>query len=254
MRGLDTFREFFKGFTDSYIVIGGAACDDYFEREGIPFRVTDDIDMILVVEAVDDEFIARFWKFIKEGKYERNEQSEKRQYYRFANPEKNEYPAQLELFSRTPVTITPIENARFTVIPAGEELSSLSAILMDEDYYRFTLENCSVEQGLCRANALALICLKAKAFLDLSRRREEGRGVGSRTIKKHRSDVFRLAATLTGEDQLELPGSIQKDMKVFIGIMEADPPQTREILKAMGISLVSTEKLLDQLKFSFRLG
>jgi hypothetical protein len=62
-----------------------------------------------------------------------------------------------------------------------------------------------------------------------------------------------LAATLTGEDQLELPGSIQKDMNVFIGIMEADPPQTREILKAMGISLVSTEKLLDQLKFSFRL-
>jgi len=67
--GLYTFSEFFKDFTDSYIIIGGAACHDYFEQEGITFRATRDIDVVLVVEVVNDDFIARFWDFIEEGKY-----------------------------------------------------------------------------------------------------------------------------------------------------------------------------------------
>lgn len=253
MIGLKRFSEFFKDFTDSYIVIGGAACEDYFEREGVEFRATKDIDILLVVEAVDDKFIAHFWDFIKEGKYERNEQSEERQYYRFINPETEEFPVQVELFSRMPDIITPAGDARFTVIPTDEDLSSLSAILMDDDYYHFTLEQCITEDDLNRANELSLVCLKAKAFLDLSQRKVEGQRIDSKTIKKHRSDVFRLAATLTGEDKLELPESIQKDMKAFVEMMEADPPQTKDFLKAMGITMVTTEQLIDQLKFSFNL-
>jgi hypothetical protein len=62
-----------------------------------------------------------------------------------------------------------------------------------------------------------------------------------------------LAATLTGEDQVELPENVHKDMNAFVGIMEADPPQTKDFLKAMGITMISTEKLIDQLKFSFKL-
>lgn len=27
VRGLDTFKEFFKGFEDNYIIIGGTACE-----------------------------------------------------------------------------------------------------------------------------------------------------------------------------------------------------------------------------------
>ena len=253
MIGLDTFSEYFKDFTDCYIVIGGAACDDYFDREGIPFRVTKDIDMILVVEAVDDKFIAHFWEFIKEGKYERNEQSEKRQYYRFIDPEKEGFPLQIELFSRTPDIIKPIEDARFTVIPTDEDLSSLSAILMNDDYYQFTLNHCTTEDILNRANELALICLKAKAFLDLSQRKEDGQRIDSKEIKKHRSDVFRLTATLTREDQIELPETIQKDLITFVSLMEANPPQTKDFLKAMGITMVSTDQLIDQLKHSFKL-
>ena len=253
MIGLDRFSKYFENFTDCYIVIGGAACHDYFDRVGLPFRVTEDIDIILVVEAVNDKFIAHFWDFIIAGKYERNEQSEKRQYYRFINPIIKDFPAQLELFSRAPDIIKPINNIRYTVIPTDEDLSSLSAILMDEDYYQFTLSNCTTDGELNRANELALICLKVKAFLDLNQRKKEGQRIDSNNIKKHRSDVFRLAATLTGEDQIELPESIQKDMITFVRIMEANPPQTKEFLKAMGISMVSTDKLIDQLKFSFKL-
>jgi len=124
---------------------------------------------------------------------------------------------------------------------------------MDEDYYRFTLEHCTNEDQLNRADELALVCLKAKAFLDLSRRKEAGQSIDSKIIKKHRSDVFRLAATLTGEDQIILPGSIKKDMSDFVANMEENPPQTKDFLKAMGITMVSTEQLLEQLKHSFKL-
>ena len=65
MVGLDVFREFFKEYYNCYIAIGGSACDDYFEGQGLEFRTTDDIDIILVVEAVDDSFITHFWKFAK---------------------------------------------------------------------------------------------------------------------------------------------------------------------------------------------
>lgn len=253
MIGLNTFKEFFKKYTDSYIVIGGAACEDYFEREGIEFRATKDIDMILVVEAVNDDFISHFWDFIKAGKYKRNEQSEERQYYRFINPEMERFPVQVELFGRTPDIITPAEGTRFTIIPTDEDISSLSAILMDDDYYNFTLEQCTTIDGLSRANELALVCLKAKAFLELSQRKKVGQRIDSKSIKKHRSDVFRLAATLTGEDQIELPESIQKDMAVFMNIMEENPPNTKDFLKAMGITAVSTEQLIEQLKYSFKL-
>lgn len=254
MVGLKTFTDFFKEFNTSYIVIGGAACDDYFEREGIEFRATKDIDMILVVEAVNDDFIAHFWEFIKSGKYEKNEQSEERQYYRFINPEKEDFPVQVELFSRTPDIIQPIDGARFTVIPTDEDLSSLSAILMDDEYYTFTLDHTEEVDGLNRADELALICLKAKAFLDLSERKEEGQKIDSKTIKKHRSDVFRLAVTLTGEHKLELPESIREDMEAFVGLMEDNPPQTKDFLKAMGITTpISTEELINQLKLSFNL-
>lgn len=210
--------------------------------------------MILVVEAVTEDFIAHFWEFIKLGKYERNEQSEERQYYRFINPETEDFPVQVELFSRTPDIIKPVDAARFTVIPTDEDLSSLSAILMDDDYYTFTLDHTEEVDGLHRADELALICLKAKAFFDLGQRKKEGQKIDSKTIKKPRSDVFRLAVTLTGKHQPELPESIRQDMEAFVEVMEANPQQTKNFLKAMGITTpINTGELIDQLKLSFNL-
>jgi hypothetical protein len=253
MTGLDTFRTHFESYTDCYIVIGGAACDDYFEREGIPFRATRDIDMVLVVEAMNDAFITHFWNFIKKGRYERNELSDKRQYYRFINPENNDFPVQVELFCRKPDLITQSKGGRFTIIPANEDISSLSAILMDDDYYRYILDNRTTVGSLTRANELALICLKAKAFLDLSKRKKDGQRIDTKTINKHRSDIFRLAATLSGEIRSDLPESIRKDIYDFVRIMEADPPQTRDLLRVIGITNLGTGQLLDQLKLSFML-
>ena len=47
------------------------------------------------------------------------------------------------------------------------------------------------------ANIESLICLKSKAFLDLSQMKAIGESVDSKHIAKHKKDIFRLAAMLT---------------------------------------------------------
>ncbi len=253
MIGLDRFRDFFKDYTDAYIAIGGAACDDIIEDLGLAPRATKDIDIILVVEAIDKRFTNRFWEFIEVGGYEVSERSEKREYFRFHKPKEKDYPKMIELLSRVPDLISTPDDARFTPIPADEEYTSLSAILMDEVYYHFAIEHSVESNGFRRANELALICLKAKAFLNLSESKANGDKVQSDDIKKHRNDVFRLAATLPRDKKLELPASIKEDVSKFIDTMEADPPETAQFLKDMGITPIDTNDLLAQLRTTFNL-
>jgi len=81
--GLNIFSEFFKDFPDSYLIIGGTACDIIIEDAGFIPRATDDIDIILLIEALSPAFVARFWEFVKEGKYELQQKGEeKRNFYR----------------------------------------------------------------------------------------------------------------------------------------------------------------------------
>ena len=50
VRGLDLFRERFREFEGSFILIGGAACDEWFTASGLVFRATKDLDLVLVEE------------------------------------------------------------------------------------------------------------------------------------------------------------------------------------------------------------
>ena len=45
-------------------MITGAACDISFGAGDMEFRVTRDLDIVLVAEAQTKEFTERFWKFI----------------------------------------------------------------------------------------------------------------------------------------------------------------------------------------------
>lgn len=254
MVGIEIFSKYFKDYRDCYIVIGGVACEDHFQEEGLEFRATKDIDMILVVEALNDSFISLFWKFIKDGKYGSNQIGEhKRQYYRFINPTTENFPMQIELFSRTPDGITRTSEMELTPIPTNEEMSSLSAILMDDEYYSFTIKNSSKGKNIHRADDLALICLKAKAFLDLTNRKESGETIDSKNIKKHKNDVFRLAVTLRDVDNVELPKGIKKDLIKFIDLMNETPQDIKAIMKNMGITAVIADDLLEQIKVNFNL-
>ncbi len=55
VRGIDSFRDWFRGYEDQYVIIGGTACDLLMTEEGLDFRATKDIDLVLIVEAGDAE-------------------------------------------------------------------------------------------------------------------------------------------------------------------------------------------------------
>ena len=59
VRGIDSFREWFRGYESSYIVIGGTACDLLMSEVGEEFRVTRDIDMVLIVESLNADIGSR---------------------------------------------------------------------------------------------------------------------------------------------------------------------------------------------------
>ena len=67
--GLLKFKDYFKEYADSYVLIGGAACDILFTGNESEFRATRDLDMVLIVEALTPEFADIFWDFIKDGDY-----------------------------------------------------------------------------------------------------------------------------------------------------------------------------------------
>ena len=67
--GMERFREHFRGYEDSFVLIGGAACDQWMSDSGLRFRGTKDLDIVLVLEALDAAFVLRFWQFVEEGGY-----------------------------------------------------------------------------------------------------------------------------------------------------------------------------------------
>ena len=84
VRGLDIFTEWFKTFSDQYVLIGGTAAALTMQEFGVPFRGTKDLDVVLHIEALTPEFGKVFWKFIDVGGYEIKQHSNGRpRLYRF---------------------------------------------------------------------------------------------------------------------------------------------------------------------------
>lgn len=73
----------------------------------------------------------------------------------------------VELFSRVPDSTGFEVAGTLTSIPAGEDASSLSAILLDTDYYDFLHRGIKHSDGVAYAAPEFIIQLKAKAWLDL---------------------------------------------------------------------------------------
>lgn len=253
IRGLDTFRRYFEDYHDNYIIIGGTACDVIIEDAGLTPRATKDIDIILIVEALSSDFVLQFWQFISDGKYECKEKSEDgRQYYRFMKPENTAFPVQIELFSRLPDVIDLEVGAHLTPIPVDDDLSSLSAILLDDHYYKFIIENSEEENGLHRANIPALICLKAKAFLEITERIAYGSPEDKKQLKKHKADVYRLGVMMRGDEVYDVPESIKHDLQNFMNQAAEELPD-KAIYKEMGLGNIAVENIRQRLVETFQL-
>lgn len=246
--GLDVFRERFAAYADSYVLIGGAACYIHEEISAQVPRATKDLDVVLIVEALSADFVREFWQFVREAGYTHRQRGvDKHECYRFLQPQDKRYPKQIELFARAIGVLNIPDDAHLEPIPAGDELSSLSAILMNEEYYHYTIAHSRLEDGVHIANIEALICLKAKAFVDLSVRKAQGDHVDQDDIEKHKKDVFRLAPMLTGESRYELPKEIQNDMQQFFAAIETELPND-DFLRNAGLRSQNVEGLLEVLK------
>ncbi len=254
VRGLGVFKKYFKQYPENYVIIGGTACDVIIDEAGFVPRATKDIDIVLVVEALSTEFVNQFWQFIKDGKYQQREKSnDEREYYRFVKPENSDFPHQIELFSRTPDVIVLEGEAHLTPIPVDDDLSSLSAILLNDDYYHYIIEHSQVEDGLHHANIEALICLKAKAFLEIKERIENGSKEDAKQWRKHKADVFRLTVMLTPESEFDLPKTIQAHVNQFAELTAGDLPD-KAIFKEMGLSNTNPIHVFNQFKKAFKVG
>ena len=253
VRGLDKFKEGFRGYEDCYVIIGGTACDLALEEAGLMARATKDIDIILVVEALTPEFGQAIWDFVNDGGYKQRERSpDKLEYFRFLRPDDHTFPAQIEFFSRKPDLLALPADAALTPVSFNDGLTSLSAILMDDRFYNFTIRESDEVDGIHRARPTALVPLKARAFLNLKADREKGLPVDARNILKHKLDVFRLALLLTGE-KVELPGSVRDTMQAFIHEVKDDLPEKNWFSKQVGALEITPDDVLTQINETYNL-
>lgn len=237
VHGLDKFREFFAEYKDKYVIIGGTACSIAMQTVGADFRATKDIDIVLTVEALSTEFYKVFWTFIRAGEYSTfNKSSDKDKFYRFHSPKNPEFPFMIELFAPDleghfdgdtfPVKWEEIES---------EDTASLSAILLDTDYYEFIKSGRRDVDGVTIIGAEHIIPLKGKAWMDHVSREANGEKVDSKLIKKHKNDIIRLYSILTLGQTVALPESIKADVLIWLNMLSQDElqPKTFNINKSL---------------------
>lgn len=251
--GLDEFRRHMAGCEGGYVVIGGTACDILLSDADLPFRATRDFDTVLVADVRLPETARAVWSLVVDGGYRCGwGRDERAHYYRFTEPGAAGYPAMIELFSKRPAFVEELGGVEVAPLHVGDEVSSLSAILLDDDYYRFMLEGVRTVDGVSVLGETHLIPFKAKAFLDLRERRLRGERVDSRKVSKHRRDALRLTQLLSGEERVAMPVSVREDMAAFLEACANEPLDGRR-LRQIGVVGMSFDDLVTVMREVYRL-
>jgi hypothetical protein len=249
--GFDHFCEYLKGLEDHYVIIGGGAASILMDDEGLEFRSTKDVDLVVLARSKD--LNARILRYIKDGGYNSKETTENPpRYYRFKNPIQVECPKIIEIFARNELGLELDQDQH--IVPINDKAAEkLSAILLDDDYFKLIQKNMiTSESGIPLVNALANICLKARAHRELFDRKNSGdMTVDEKDIQKHLKDIWRLGATLIGAESIELTGMPAKDIDGAIRKLDKLPEaQFKQVMeKIPGVKL---ESLIDALKQIFR--
>lgn len=222
--GMDAFRSHFNAYQNQYVLIGGMACDLLLSEAGERFRPTKDVDMVLIVEALTTEFVEAFWAFIEAGGYEaRLRSSGKPEFYRFVNPKQPGYPVMIELFARPGNNINLSAAGHLAPLHIDDDISSLSAILLNEAYYRFLKNGKASVDDISVLDAEHLVPMKMKAWLDLAEKSSQGIHVNERDLRKHRQDVFRLYPLIMEDIPITTPKEVFDDVQKFIGTIRVMP-------------------------------
>ena len=131
-----------------------------------------------------------------------------------------------------------------TPLPVDEDISSLSAILLDDDYYEFLKQGKVTVDGVTVLDAAYLIPFKAKAWMDLTNRKAAGEHVDNKNIKKHKNDVFRLTELIDPTVKITAPQGVYTDVQEFVQRMQNESVD----LKQWGLIGRTKDQILDELK------
>lgn len=249
--GLEKFKEYFGDYSNQYVFIGGTACDILMDELGASFRASKDLDMVLIIEALDSSFGETFWQFIDDGGYEHREKNKgENQFYRFTKPKDPSFPKMIELFSKQPSNLELKFDTGLTPVHIDESIVSFSAILLNEVYYDSLVKGKRTVDGYSLIEIETVILFKIKAWLDMRERKEVGERVDKKDIKKHKNDIFRLLANVSPTSRIEAVEEIQNDIIQFIGEIKEDQPD----LKNLGIKGTSLDEMLEILGDVFLAG
>ena len=234
--GLETFKRWFEGYSKRYVIIGGTACNLIFAQYGAPERATHDIDMVIVAEAFDRRFYERFVEFIRAGGYRHKNKAEKYELYRFESPSDPLFPPKIELLSKRPENLAEIETSlgRFQTVDA---FGSLSAILLDDEYYDLLDHGIEEIDGLPVLSLEYLPVFKIHAWANLSDEKAAGNPVHSDEINKHRRDVLRLCAPFAPGSHVSLPQSVRSEIERFA----SERPWDDNMMRNLGLGANADE-------------
>ena len=224
IQGLEHFKNYFKNDTDKFILIGGSATILSLESIGQNRnKGTKDLDLVFVIELLDKKFVNKFMDYIRFGGYETKIANGKSQFYRFQNPNSEEFPKMIEILSRKPTIFNEIDLMKATKLTISEEISSLSALILDDQYYQFVKDNSVMQNGIKIATMECLVILKIRAYNDLKKKKELGKvDVKSEDIRKHKNDVFRLAQNFNTTQRVECTDYMKKDIMLFKSNVDND--------------------------------
>ncbi len=103
-----------------------------------------------------------------------------------------------------------------------EQISSLSAILLNDEYYQFVLTGRKSKHGMPSwVGEDRLIPLKAVAWLEMTARVRQGEVIDSKKINKHLTDIVQLSALLQPGQVIDLPEKLRADLQAFTQAISA---------------------------------
>ena len=252
MQGLDRFRQYMSGFRSHYVVIGGWATVINLKERGLPARATKDVDMIIICQPETKYYMKRFWEFIKAGGYKLWKPDDKDSchpsFFRFVKPDTLGFPSQIELFSKVPEYVEVPDDVHVVHIPMEGYTSSFSAIIMDEVYYDFAISHSVIVDEIRILKEEALIVLKAVAFMENMRRKEDGLNVDQKNIDKHKKDIYRLAYLFDGTERFVVNDIIKTQLRDFVAEVEKNPIDGKNMFRGQGLQPMSMKDFISLLK------
>ena len=155
----------------------------------------------------------------------------------------------IEIFTRKPDSLEIPPDQHLIPVKTNDGIrNSLSAILLQDEYYELIIQSRVIMKDIPIVNGLILIPLKIKAFLDLDLRKKNGETIDDNDIQKHKKDVYRLYYTSTASNNVVVPASVKKNMNTFISYIKEDQQSFNSVSHDIGVPQTNMADFMDTLK------